>query len=65
MTQKYKQKPIDKVLQELDQIQTIWKRPFIEFVDDNAFVNKSYWKAFLTHMHSIAMNNSRRIRNEL
>ncbi len=50
ITQKYKQKPIDKVLRELDQIQEIWKRPFIEFVDDNAFVNKSYWKSLLTQM---------------
>jgi radical SAM superfamily enzyme YgiQ (UPF0313 family) len=52
ITQLYKQKPIDKVLQELDQIQEIWKRPFIEFVDDNAFVNKSYWKALLTQIKS-------------
>ncbi len=52
ITQKYKQKPIDKVLQELDLIQEIWKRPFIEFVDDNAFINKSYWKVLLTQMKS-------------
>ena len=52
ITQKYKQKPIDKVLQELDRIQEIWQRPFIEFVDDNAFVNKSYWKVLLTQMKS-------------
>lgn len=52
LTQKYKQKPIHKVLQELDRIQEIWSRPFIEFVDDNAFVNKSYWKALLTQMKS-------------
>jgi radical SAM superfamily enzyme YgiQ (UPF0313 family) len=52
ITQKYKQKPIDKVLQELDQIQEIWKHPFVEFVDDNAFVNKSYWKALLTQLKS-------------
>ncbi|MDJ0702373.1 MAG: radical SAM protein [Leptolyngbyaceae cyanobacterium MO_188.B28] len=52
ITQKYKQKPIEKVLKELDTIQAIWKRPFIEFVDDNAFINKSYWKKLLTQMKS-------------
>lgn len=50
ITKIYKQKPIEKVLQELDHIQDIWKHPFIEFVDDNAFVNKSYWKRLLTQM---------------
>lgn len=44
---RYKQKPIEKVLQEIDKIRSIWRRPFIEFVDDNAFVNKRYWKELL------------------
>lgn len=52
ITRRYKQKPIEKVLQEIDQIKEIWQRPFIEFVDDNAFVNRSYWKALLAEMKS-------------
>jgi radical SAM superfamily enzyme YgiQ (UPF0313 family) len=37
LTNRYKQKPIDNVLRELDRILSIWKRPFIEFADDNSF----------------------------
>lgn len=47
LTHRYKQKPIDKVLAEIDRIQTIWDRPFIEFADDNSFVNHAYWKELL------------------
>jgi radical SAM superfamily enzyme YgiQ (UPF0313 family) len=43
----YKQKPADKVLAEIDRICEIWPHPFIEFADDNSFVNKAYWKALL------------------
>lgn len=50
ITKKYKQKPIQKVLGEIDKIKSIWKRPFIEFADDNTFVNKEYWKEFLPHL---------------
>jgi radical SAM superfamily enzyme YgiQ (UPF0313 family) len=52
ITQKYKQKPIEKVIQEIKLIKEIWQRPFIEFVDDNACVNKAYWKALLTELKS-------------
>lgn len=47
LTHKYKQKPVAKVLEEIGQILTIWQRPFIEFADDNSFVNHSYWKELL------------------
>jgi len=47
LTDKYKQKPIDKVLAEIDRICAIWPHPFIEFADDNSFVNKRYWKELL------------------
>jgi len=43
----YKQKPAAKVLAEIDRIAEIWPRPFIEFADDNSFVNKDYWKDLL------------------
>ncbi|MBX9567722.1 MAG: B12-binding domain-containing radical SAM protein [Candidatus Obscuribacterales bacterium] len=49
-TQKYKQKPIDKVVAEIDKIKSIWRRPFIEFVDDNGFVDRNYWRALLPHL---------------
>jgi radical SAM superfamily enzyme YgiQ (UPF0313 family) len=47
LTNHYKQKPAEKVLAELDKIKGIWEHPFIEFADDNTFVNKSYWHALL------------------
>ncbi len=47
LTDKYKQKPIAKVVAEIDRILTLWERPFIEFADDNSFVNRAYWKELL------------------
>lgn len=47
LTEKYKQKPVGKVLAEIDRILEIWKHPFIEFADDNSFVNKAYWRELL------------------
>ncbi len=50
LTDQYKQKPIGKVLAEVDRICSLWKRPFIEFADDNSLVNKAYWKALLAEL---------------
>ncbi|AQQ71264.1 hopanoid biosynthesis associated radical SAM protein HpnJ [Limihaloglobus sulfuriphilus] len=47
LTGKYNQKPPQKVLAEIDRIKQIWQKPFIEFADDNTFVNKQYWKPLL------------------
>ena len=47
---RYKQKPIEKVLAEIDRIRAFWRRPFIEFADDNAFVNRRYWKQLLPEL---------------
>ncbi len=46
----YKQKPVDKVLAEIDQICEIWPHPFIEFADDNSFINRTYWKDLLPEL---------------
>jgi len=45
---RYKQKPVAKVLAELDAIGAIWPHPFIEFADDNAMVNADYWIELLS-----------------
>ena len=50
LTSRYKQKPMDKVLAEIDKIISLWKRPFIELADDNSFVNRSYWKKLLPEL---------------
>lgn len=50
LTNRYKQKPAAKVLAEIDKICSLWDRPFIEFADDNSFVNKGYWKKLLPEL---------------
>jgi len=50
LTSRYKQKPMDKVLAEIDKIISLWKRPFIELADDNSFVNRGYWKKLLPEL---------------
>lgn len=50
LTQRYKHKPIAKVLAEVDRIRELWNRPFIEFADDNSFVNRAYWKQLLPEL---------------
>lgn len=46
----YKQKPVSSVLAEIEKIQTIWNHPFLEFADDNAMVNKAYWRELLAEL---------------
>jgi radical SAM superfamily enzyme YgiQ (UPF0313 family) len=43
----FKVKPVARVMAEIQRIKTIWPRPFIEFADDNSFVNKRHAKALL------------------
>jgi len=50
LTPKYKQKPVDKVLAEIDRVCELWPRPFIEFADDNSFVDVRYWKCLLPEL---------------
>ncbi|UCD19256.1 MAG: B12-binding domain-containing radical SAM protein, partial [candidate division WOR-3 bacterium] len=50
ITNKYRQKPIEKVLAEIDKIKSLWEGRFIEFVDDNAIIDKRYWKELLAKL---------------
>ncbi|MDB5391496.1 MAG: putative methyltransferase [Planctomycetaceae bacterium] len=43
----YETKPVPNVLAEIRRIKSIWNRPFIEFADDNTFVNKAYSKSLM------------------
>jgi len=43
----YKTKPVEKVIAEIRRIKEIWANPFIEFADDNTFVNKRHSKALM------------------
>ena len=44
----YKIKPVEKILAEIRHIKEIWPDPFIEFADDNSFVNRVHAKKLLT-----------------
>lgn len=50
ISDRYKQKPAEKVLAEVDRICEIWRRPFLELADDNAFVNRNYWYELLPQL---------------
>ena len=47
---RYRIKPVERVLAEVDAIRALWRRPFIEFADDNTFVHKSWAKELLREL---------------
>ena len=47
---RYKVKPVTKVIAEIQRIREIWPRPFIEFADDNSFVQKPHSKRLLREL---------------
>lgn len=53
LTSKYKQKPIEKVVAEVQKIKSLWTRPFLELADDNTFVNKVRSKELVRALASL------------
>jgi radical SAM superfamily enzyme YgiQ (UPF0313 family) len=47
LTAHYKVKPVERVIAEIREIRKIWPHPFIEFADDNSFVNRQHSKELL------------------
>jgi radical SAM superfamily enzyme YgiQ (UPF0313 family) len=47
---RYRLKPVQRVLEEVDCVRALWSRPFIEFADDNTFVNKTWAKELLREL---------------
>ncbi len=47
LSPKFKIKPIDKIIAEIQRIKSHWHAPFIEFADDNTFANKAHGKRLL------------------
>lgn len=43
----FRQKPVDLIVKEIKKIKERWKKPFIEFADDNTFIDKKWAKEFL------------------
>jgi radical SAM superfamily enzyme YgiQ (UPF0313 family) len=46
----YQQKPIERVVAEINKICDLWQQPFLEFADDNALVNRRYWRELLAKL---------------
>jgi len=47
---RYRIKPVEQVMAEIDAILEVWRDPFIEFADDNTFVHKKWSKEFLREL---------------
>lgn len=47
LTNRSKKKPVDRVIAEIREIKRLWPRPFIEFADDNSFVDRQHSKDLL------------------
>jgi radical SAM superfamily enzyme YgiQ (UPF0313 family) len=43
----YRLKPVSRVIEEINKIKENWPKPFIEFADDNTFVDKGWSKEFV------------------
>jgi radical SAM superfamily enzyme YgiQ (UPF0313 family) len=50
LTNRYQVKPVDKIIAEIHEIKKTWPRPFIEFADDNSFVNRPHAKQLLRRL---------------
>ncbi len=44
LSQSYRKRPVNNIVRDLHEIQKLCKRPFIEFADDNTFVNHQWGK---------------------
>ncbi|MCV6638337.1 radical SAM protein [Candidatus Albibeggiatoa sp. nov. NOAA] len=53
LTCKYKIKPIQHVVNEIQAIKSIWHKPFIELADDNTFANKIHSKKLVKALSSL------------
>ena len=56
ITSSYQQKPVDLVMKELRAVMDVVDTPFLEFADDNTFVNKKWGKAMLREMAPLGLH---------
>jgi radical SAM superfamily enzyme YgiQ (UPF0313 family) len=47
---RYRLKPVARILEEVDMVRSLWRRPFLEFADDNTFVHKPWAKELLREL---------------
>lgn len=50
---KFKVKPIQNVITEVQQIISLWERPFVEFADDNTFANKKHSRELMRALQKL------------
>jgi radical SAM superfamily enzyme YgiQ (UPF0313 family) len=56
ITSSFQQKPVPKVVAEIQQALDVAEHPFFEFADDNTFVNKDWGKRFLRAIIPLKIN---------
>jgi radical SAM superfamily enzyme YgiQ (UPF0313 family) len=47
LTKRYKVKPVDRIIAEVRQLKQHWRRPFLEFADDNSFIHRAQAHALM------------------
>lgn len=50
LTPHYRVKSVERVIEEIRAIKRIWPHPFLEFADDNSFVNRDHYKRLMRAM---------------
>jgi radical SAM superfamily enzyme YgiQ (UPF0313 family) len=48
----FRVKPVQKVVDEIRRVKSLWRRPFIEFADDNTFANRKHGKELMAALAS-------------
>ena len=56
ITSSYQQKPVELVMKELRVVMEVAESPFLEFADDNTFVNKKWGKELLREMAPLGLH---------
>jgi len=51
----YRQKTVDQVIREVQSVCEIWERPFVEFADDNMFVDRRWGRELLERLTPLAV----------
>lgn len=51
----YRQKTVDQVLAEIQAVSEIWERPFLEFADDNLFVDRHWGRELLRRIRPLGV----------
>lgn len=50
LSRHYKVKPVAKIMDEIRAIKRIWPRPFIEFADDNSFIDRNHARRLMDEL---------------